>query len=1254
MRRVGSIVLVLSFNACGPSSPTERADAGGVISSTDDALAKRRRIRETFVVPTSEALRSGTRAASFVPSPIAPMPDHSGRYVVARRGSATFFTASGMAFALSSDRPDAPRWGLHCTLVGAREGSLGAEDPRPARVLRHVGASDASSLPTFARMVWEDVHPGVDLIADSTRSGVAYRYVLSPGANVSDLVMRWSGAIALRALDDGRALDLETPIGVLQVRGLQAFALHGDRRVPLVARYVVRGNDALLEVDGWSGRVPLVIDPTLTWASYMGGIPVDAGARVAVDGGGNVFVVGSTESADFPSVGGFDTTYNNTKDAFVSKVSGAGALLWSTYLGGSGIDEARGVAVDASGNVIVVGATGSSNFPAVSGFDTSWGGLGDAFVTKLAGDGTLLWSSFLGGALSDKAAGVAVDASGNVLVVGTTSSVDFPTAGGFDTVVNGPREAFVTKFSGAGALVWSTYLGGGSTDDATGIAVDGSGSAFVVGNTGSSDFPVPSGFDTSLSGSQDAFAAKISSAGALLWSSYLGGNSGSDWANDVAVDALTGDVFVTGATASTDFPSAGGFDTTGGGSQSDGFVTKLTSAGALAWSSYLGGSSTDRANGIAVDAAGDVYVTGATNSTDFPTRGGFDTTAVNGDAFVTKIRKAGTLAWSSYLGGSSGDEGRGIAVDANGNVFVTGFTQSKDFPTLGGFDTTFGHDTSVAASYQDVFLARLAPAIAPDGASCPNAGDCVSGNCVDGVCCDTACDGKCEACIAAKKGGGVDGACGPTPDGADPALDCAPQACADGVVSKPQVCTGTGVCRSDGTISCGFYACAGAGCATNCATNASCLPGAFCSGAVCVADLERGAKCSDATHCKSGFCADGVCCDKACTGACEACTAASKGSGVDGACAPVAADTDPKDACPMGTGACTADGACDGAGACRSFAKAGTPCGPTTCAGDVVSGIVCRGDSATCVASASIACSPYACDGTACKASCARDADCASDAFCTASGACARRAEAGTACGAARECASGNCVDGVCCNTSCAGVCESCNEPSAAGTCTAIVGAPRGARPVCDALAADDCGKTVCDGTTRERCAGFANGATTPCGASACTADKMFQKKGHCDAAGTCAMPTPIPCTPYVCDASAATGCKVVCASSADCIDGYSCRDGACNQGARCSVDRTASVDKTGKESPCAPYRCADDGECRMSCASTDDCAAGTVCDPGAAACVEPATPPTESGGGCSAASAAPARVLVPGSLGWLAVALLRRQSARRARRRRC
>ena len=400
----------------------------------------------------------------------------------------------------------------------------------------------------------------------------------------------------------------------------------------------------------------------LVYAGYIGGSRYDEGYGIAVDGMGQAYVVGLTESrADtFPvRVGPGLSHGGGYHDAFVAKVSADGSqLLYAGYLGGSGEDDGRGIAVDGLGQAYVVGTAGSdqTTFPVRVGPDITYNGArGDAFVAKISADGAqLIYSGYIGGKDYDRGAGVAVDGSGQAYVVGQTWSdgTSFPLVVGPDIAYNGVGDAFVARVSPDGTqLTYSGYIGGGGYDEGTGIAVDGNGQAYVVGNTNSTEasFPVRVGPDLSYNGGgvwgNDAFVAKVSVNGAqLVYAGYIGG-SGGDIGNGIAVDSL-GQAYVVGSTGSSEsegFPLLDGPDLTYNGELFDAFVAKVSANGAqLAYAGYIGGSDVDKGYGIAVDGSGQAYVVGLTPSSQstFPVRGGPDLTYngnLFGDAFVAKV-----------------------------------------------------------------------------------------------------------------------------------------------------------------------------------------------------------------------------------------------------------------------------------------------------------------------------------------------------------------------------------------------------------------------------------------------------------------------------------------------------------------------------------------------------------------------------------------------------------------------------------------
>jgi hypothetical protein len=383
----------------------------------------------------------------------------------------------------------------------------------------------------------------------------------------------------------------------------------------------------------------------LVYSTYLGGRNIDIGYGIAVDSSGNAYVTGMTKSADFPTTpGAFQTTLGSAFNAFVAELNPTGsALVYSTFLGGSGGEYGFGIAVDSSGDAYVTGSTSSTNFPTANPIQANLAGPVSAFVAELNPTGSaLLYSTYLGGNGGEYGSGIAVDSSGNAYVTGRTLSTNFPTTrGAFQASLRGPgaTNAFVAKLNSTGsALAYSTYLGGSGYDAAASIAVDSSGNAYVTGVAASSDFPTATPLQASLGGTAgNAFVTELNPTGsALVYSTYLGG-SRADAGLSIAVDS-SGNAYVTGSTTSINFPTANPLQANSAGSMSA-FVARLNPPGsALVYSTYLGGNNKDWGQGIAVDSSGNAYVTGGASSTDFPIinplqgrSGGY------GKAFVAKI-----------------------------------------------------------------------------------------------------------------------------------------------------------------------------------------------------------------------------------------------------------------------------------------------------------------------------------------------------------------------------------------------------------------------------------------------------------------------------------------------------------------------------------------------------------------------------------------------------------------------------------------
>jgi hypothetical protein len=579
-----------------------------------------------------------------------------------------------------------------------------------------------TGVPTFARVVYRGLWPGIDLVYSGSATGLRYRFVVHPGADPGDIHLEYRGAAFMR-LAHGQ-LRVGTPVRSFTDGDLVAYQEVGGHRTPVRASYALRGGRAWgFHVGAFDSTRTVVIDPVvLIRAGYIGGFINDDGSGIALDGAGNAYVTGTTGATQgtFPVTVGPDLTFNGDRDAFVAKVDASGTHLdYAGYIGGRGSDSGFGIAVDGSGNAYVTGDTrsGQKTFPATVGPDVTFNGDADAFVAKVDASGTHLdYAGYIGGASFEAGSGIAVDGAGNAYVGGSTTSdqATFPVTVGPDLNANGNDDAFVAKVDASGTqLDYAGYIGGGGSDTGDGIAVDGSGNAYVTGATDSrqATFPVTVGPDLTANGNNDAFVAKVDASGTHLdYAGYVGG-SGSDVGRSIAVDG-SGNAYVTGSTGSlpATFPVTVGPDLTANGN-SDAFVAKIDGTGThLGYAGYIGGGGQDVGFGIAVDGSDNAYVTGYTSSRQatFPVTVGPDLTfAGGGDAFVGKVGASGThLAYAGYVGGASPDYGSGIAVDGSGNAYVTGSTGSRPdtFPVTVGPDLTFN---SAGGMGSDAFVAKV-------------------------------------------------------------------------------------------------------------------------------------------------------------------------------------------------------------------------------------------------------------------------------------------------------------------------------------------------------------------------------------------------------------------------------------------------------------------------------------------------------------------------------------------------------------------
>jgi Beta-propeller repeat len=471
--------------------------------------------------------------------------------------------------------------------------------------------------------------------------------------------------------------------------------------------------------------------PPLGWTTYLAGMSKDESTSLAVDSQGNVYVTGRLTSAQFSASPGAAQPHYGGGDyeAFVASYTANGRPRWATFLGGAGDDFGDGIAVDGKGNVYVLGTTGSANFPVTAGAAQSHfaGGEYDVFITAYTVDGRRRWATLLGGIDSDEARGIAVDRQGNIYITGATRSSDFPvTAGAAQPHYGGSGnddDAFVAAYTSDGRLRWATYLSGIREDFASGIALDGKGNLYLAGNTASADFPVTAGAAQPRLGGglADAFVAAYSVDGRLRWATYLGGNDDEDGFG-IAADHH-GNLYVTGDTRSANFPVTVGAAQPHFGGAQDAYVASYAANGRMRWATYLGGTDKEYGLGIVLDSHDNLYVSGETSSSDFPVTVGPAQSHYGGnqDGFIVTFTATGVPGWATFLGGTSDDFASCIAIDRQGAVYVTGLTGSNDFPVTAGAALTV-YDSGTYYAY----IARLVvPASRPaalDPASPPPPG----------------------------------------------------------------------------------------------------------------------------------------------------------------------------------------------------------------------------------------------------------------------------------------------------------------------------------------------------------------------------------------------------------------------------------------------------------------------------------------------------------------------------------------------------
>jgi len=540
-------------------------------------------------------------------------------------------------------------------------------------------------------VVYKNLYDHIDLKLYGVISEIEYDFIIRPGGKVSDIKLQYKDVNQVE-IDGSGDLLIKTDFGVLKHEKPICFQQINGKRKNVSGRFVLLDENIFgFDVDEYDMNFDLIIDPmVLVYSGYLGGSGNDENSwAIDVDSQGAVYLTGWTNSLDFPLADPILSSHSGIVDVFVVKVNPDGRSLdFATYVGGSGYDAGFGIEVDSKGNIYVAGETESYNFPVKKPLISRKVGAWDGFVLKLKRNGkALLYSTYFGSSDCDSGKDIAIDKDGNYYILGTTRSPYFPLKKAFQKNFGGYWDAWVAKINSTGRkLVYSSYIGGAGEEDGLAIAVDSKGYAYVTGCTYSEDFPLVKPIQKNFGGIFDAYVLKVSKNGRrLIYSTFLGG-AREDCGYGIAVDSK-GYASISGETRSKDFPTVdpivkkkrGGYDV---------FAAKLVPRGnRLEASTFIGGKKHDHGKRIALDLEGAAYITGVTFSQNFPTKDAlYKKYSGDGDGFVVKIDSNWKkLVFSSFLGGSSWDVGQDIAVDESGQIYITGFTESDDFPAYRSF-----------------------------------------------------------------------------------------------------------------------------------------------------------------------------------------------------------------------------------------------------------------------------------------------------------------------------------------------------------------------------------------------------------------------------------------------------------------------------------------------------------------------------------------------------------------------------------------
>ncbi len=548
---------------------------------------------------------------------------------------------------------------------------------------------------TYKTITYKNIYPNIDMVLHCKPSGMKYEFVVNPDGKVSDIQLQWNGLDGIKKLKDS---GIEYSFALGKMDESKPVSFQGTE--PINSAFIKNGNEVGFKVGNYDKAKQLIIDPSLVWGTYFGN-DNNYGRAVIADHSGNVYFTGNTTD---PS------GISDSNDVFIAKFNSSGSRLWTIYYGKNYDNIGTGISLDSSGNIYITGWTGDSNGIATSGsYQTSYGGGGgDAFLAKFSNSGSLLWGTYYGGDGQDEGNGISIDGLGDIYITGFTNSASgIATSGAYQTSHSGAtglsNEAFLAKFSSSGSLLWGTYYAGIESWGSS-VAADAFGNVCITGWTNSDvDVASAGAYQTIYGGAyNDAFLARFNSSGNLLWSTYYGGgNSDGGW--NVSIDNL-GYIYMSGNTTSDSGIATNGSYQASMGGVEDAFLAKFSSSGNLIWATYFGGSGTDEAFGLSIDPSGNVFISGFTSSTNnIATSDAYRTSNGGGDdAFLAKFNSYGNLTWATYYGGTGYDYAYGVSADVSGNIFIAGVTSSRNgIATPGAYQTSYGVGTD------DAFLAKF-------------------------------------------------------------------------------------------------------------------------------------------------------------------------------------------------------------------------------------------------------------------------------------------------------------------------------------------------------------------------------------------------------------------------------------------------------------------------------------------------------------------------------------------------------------------